>query len=179
MPDAQQIRIQPIKRRNGKLEVPIEIDWVDGSGSALVFCFGGELPDLSLDSINLAEPGILATRLQRFPWARWVTVADAAARRHLSDKAGKWVLPGEPLKEAVDTAMGVTRPPRRKGPVPRPDRFYAELAARYLELRAGGEKAPTQTLADERGYNRSTMAGLIREARKRGLLPPAVPGKAS
>jgi hypothetical protein len=174
------MQIMRIQRRNGLVEVPIRITWADQTESSLLFGFAGNLPDLRLDSLALTEEGIVPTRLQRFAWARWLTVADAAARRHLAAGSRRPFVAGrEPLKKAVDIAMGATQPPRRKGPVPRPDSFYAEIASRYLELRADGEKAPTQRLAGERGYNRSTMAGLIREARKRELLPPAARGKAS
>lgn len=63
----------------------------------------------------------------------------------------------------------------RPGRAGRPDRSYAVLAQRYATL--GGSNR-VQQLAGETNYSPSRVAGLIHEARRRGLLTAGPPGRA-
>lgn len=67
---------------------------------------------------------------------------------------------------------------RRPGRRGRPDEFYAELAAEYVEL-VGQGLPPVKTMAHRRSLSVSQVNNLIHEARRRGLLdPPPSPGQA-
>lgn len=60
---------------------------------------------------------------------------------------------------------------------PYPDEFYKSVARSYLAcLRIGGRPAPQ--LAEAWGVPRSTVHGWVKEARRRGMLPPGRKGKA-
>jgi hypothetical protein len=115
--------------------------------------------------------------LKRFPWAGWLTVADAAARRGLTPQ----------LTRAVTAARGNRRPPRharqilggkRPGRGGHPDSHYRQVAKRYQELHGQGRLDPTASLAVEYDTSRNTVAGWVRKARDRGYLPPARKGRA-
>lgn len=71
--------------------------------------------------------------------------------------------------------------PRRSGG--HSDEFFVELASRFVALRDGGTKNPTGELTSElarQGVERSVarVRALLGEARTRGILTPAAPGKA-
>lgn len=59
----------------------------------------------------------------------------------------------------------------------RPDGFYAEVAAAYRDL-ATASPRPASDLARARGIPVTTAHRWVKEARRRGFLPPGVPGKA-
>ena len=65
------------------------------------------------------------------------------------------------------------RPGRRQ-----PDEFYAEVAAAYVAALDGGSRSPVRDLASVRGYSTSMVNNWIYEARQRGLLTEAPPGRA-
>ncbi len=108
--------------------------------------------------------GVTPSMLQRFPWGKWLTAADAARR-------GDWM--------AAPEAYGLA-PPERK----RPGRkghdlaHYKRIAERYQKLRAQGVEAPAKVMAHEGSYNENTVRGWIRRCREMGLLPPGRPGRA-
>lgn len=118
-----------------------------------------------------ADRNVSPSELQRFPWSRWLTVADATYR--LKDNPGA---------RAVWTAMGDEPDKKRPGAPALPDDFYASIANRYQELRAAGDTAPVDTMAGEHREHapgrgtpapRNTVAGWVRKCRERELLPPA------
>jgi hypothetical protein len=80
--------------------------------------------------------------------------------------------------------MGEPLPKRRPKVAARPGRaghppeHYAAVANEYRTLCAKGVLNPTSTIARQRKRSRDTVAGWIREARKRGYLPEARPGRA-
>jgi hypothetical protein len=147
----------------------------------------------SLDGIPVSvelklEDGVTATELQRFPWARWLRVADAYNRR-ADDEPGPHPAGFHPDRDA-DTSRGTAttalaeeagrkisagKRPGRRG---HPDQHYRDIAARYDQLVAGGTRNPTACLAEQLNYSRNTVAGWVSTARKRGYLPPARPGRA-
>ncbi|MGH3872064.1 MAG: hypothetical protein ACRDSR_11220 [Pseudonocardiaceae bacterium] len=72
------------------------------------------------------------------------------------------------------------RPPRSRLTRPEvtgPDEFYVSVAAAYAE-HAPRTRAPAKKIASEAGVPITTAHRWIREARRRGFLPPAQRGKA-
>lgn len=110
-------------------------------------------------------PGVTASMLQRFPWGKWLTAADATRR-------GDW--------DGLLTAMGLEARPEKK----RPGRkghdlaHYQAVSKRYVELRSKGVEAPAKVMAHEMGFNENTVRGWIRRCRELALLPPGRPGRA-
>lgn len=75
------------------------------------------------------------------------------------------------------------RPPSGAGRKAKPDQYYASLAVRYVGLVEGGSRQPFKELEEEsqgRGtfYSVEFFQNEINEARRRGLLTSAGPGKA-
>jgi hypothetical protein len=58
-----------------------------------------------------------------------------------------------------------------------PDQFYAAVAALYMRLVAAGEQ-PTPAIAEANDLPETTVHRWIREARRRGFLPPGQRGRA-
>jgi hypothetical protein len=91
--------------------------------------------------------------------------------------------------ETTDPARAVRRPrPRSRGTVSaaprvvpagrgRPDRFYRDIADAYLDL-AQRSTRPASELAEAHGVPVTTAHRWVKEARRRGFLPPGRPGKA-
>jgi hypothetical protein len=80
--------------------------------------------------------------------------------------------------EMVEPALAVVRaapagPGRLRG---RPDVFYRQVADVYLEFAAASAR-PARDLADRHGVPVSTAHRWVKEARRRGFLPPGRPGK--
>ena len=152
----------------------------DGKRGELRVWFDQESENAEVSAVQLSLPdGLTPTTLQRFPWARWIAVADASRRMVISAGLG----PGSELFQAVEAARDGTRPSRgtpgaRRGRPGLPDEHYQDVARRYLELRSQGETSPTATIAEEREANRNTVAGWVRGARNRGYLPEARRGRA-
>jgi hypothetical protein len=124
--------------------------------------------------------GLAPSEVARLPWANLFTVADAI---------DKTVGPrGRAIPSAVLQMMQTleSRPRRAKSPkiarhpgrAGHPDDHYARVAERYVALRERGVTNPTKTIADEWSYSRSTVAGWVHEARRRGYLGAALPGRA-
>lgn len=123
---------------------------------------------------------ITPTVLQRFAWARMLTVAEAAARADREGQlnpqmtAAEW---GHAIGKAFNKAWPDDRWKRRPGRHGRPDEFYRTVAEVYQELLAAGLRDPTNQIAQAVNYNRSTVAGWVSGARRRGYLPTARPGR--
>lgn len=121
--------------------------------------------------------GLQPATLNRFPWARWLTVADQALRERAQGGAIGRLTPQ--LDSVVGAAMNGTRGrpgnveqkrPGRKG---HPADFYRQVAETYQALRREGVTNPTLKLAESAKVSRPTAAGWVKGARKRGYLPPA------
>jgi hypothetical protein len=78
----------------------------------------------------------------------------------------RWKLP------EVDLTVDL-QPPKNK---PVPDTFYKQVAAIYAELAALSSR-PTADLADAVGIPATRAAGWVKEARRRGFLPPGQRGR--
>jgi hypothetical protein len=79
-----------------------------------------------------------------------------------------------PVLDIDRTELGGVRRTGRRG---RPPKFYAEWAARYVAaMRDSGP--PLQRLALEYHFDPSSIRGFLYEARRRGLLTKAPPGRA-
>jgi hypothetical protein len=66
---------------------------------------------------------------------------------------------------------------RRPGRAGRPDLYYAEMASQYVELLAGGTRAPVRELAERHHLSGAQLRGILHAARQRGLLTAAPAGK--
>lgn len=135
-------------------------------------------PNGEVDTVQLRLPaGMKPRTLQRFPWGRWIAVADAARRMKQLDAESEARL----LVERIASARSGERMTRAKvgsrpGPVGRGDEFYKDIARQYLEL-LQTSTTPTLELGSQNFVNRSTAAGWVRKARAKGFLPPARQGR--
>lgn len=84
------------------------------------------------------------------------------------------------LEAMVNTPAGLAgsprKPPRRPDGT-NPEAFYRQVAQAYSEAVVTTSK-PAKVLADEAGVPVGTVHRWIREARRRGCLPPARQGRA-
>lgn len=80
--------------------------------------------------------------------------------------------------EMIEPTLAVSRIAQATGgrSQGRPDGFYREVADVYLDL-AQGSPRPARDLADRHGVPVSTAHRWVKEARRRGFLPPGRPGK--
>lgn len=78
--------------------------------------------------------------------------------------------------ETTDPALARERPPVTRGRRRHPDGFYREVARAYHDLALGSSR-PAAELAEANGVPRTTAHRWIKEARRRGYLPPGRPGK--
>jgi hypothetical protein len=83
--------------------------------------------------------------------------------RKIARVMNRFMLPG---------AETLERPRPRSG-TGRDDRFYARVAADYLDAIAAGERHPVKALAARRGETSARVRDWVHEARVRGLLSPA------
>lgn len=133
--------------------------------------------------VGLLNPeGLTPTQLQRFPWARFLTVANAALRGLTEPAAPEDVVHLSDIfdAEAWNKPLPKRRPKiaKRPGRAGHPEEHFVSVAKRYAELVANGVSSPTMTIARERHVSRNTAAGWVSEARKRSYLLPAHPGRA-
>ena len=129
--------------------------------------------DHRVSSVRVSLPGLTPSGLARFPWARMLGVADSA-RVLLEPGRGMGSL------RFFDYAEQPTRDtaPSRPGRPGHPDSFYQEVANQYMTMRSAGVTNPTAELGKARHVSRSTAAGWVGRARKRGYLPQGRPGRA-
>lgn len=104
----------------------------------------------------------------------------AAATRAVSEMGLMFTqlrsLTGEPdWVRFAAISEGLASRPGRRG---RDERDYAEIAALYVDLLAAGDQTPVDTLAAKTYLSPSQLRNLLYEARRRGLLTKAAPGRA-
>jgi hypothetical protein len=97
--------------------------------------------------------------------------------------AGRWRQRGNPPRDASPLGWETTdlaRAVPRAAPTPasrgRPDRFYREVAEVYLDY-AQVSHRPAADLASTHQVPVTTAHRWVKEARRRGFLPPGRPGK--
>lgn len=125
---------------------------------------------------GLPSSGGLSTRLVR---------EEIKVREHLDEATRRM----RELHEAVDAETqgrweripyvqaaleGLSSRPGRRG---HPDRFYAELAAAYVDRVKAGSRRPVADLAAQEYLSEDRVRTLVARARKKGFLTPAEPGK--
>jgi hypothetical protein len=138
---------------------------------------------------DAAVTGAIARDL---PLARMAAAANSRLRRGVSPQPGSFpyvnkvmdtAAPTEALilpwmgfpgwqSEAETPYLAVAVPDETK----KPDSFYAEVADRYLWL-ASKVNRPAEELAKANGVPATTVHRWIKEARRRGLLPPGQRGR--
>ncbi|MEJ7772533.1 MAG: hypothetical protein WKF51_11580 [Geodermatophilaceae bacterium] len=135
-----------------------------------------------------ADGGPIGPRIMRdLPLARaeaavnQPTYREAVLARLPASNAGMVPFPWDPDEgarwwfAAGDEKPPTLRRPRLKLKVPtgrgRPDDFYRQVADRFAYLTTVS-KRPATDLADANGVNVTTVHGWVKEARRRGLLPP-------
>jgi hypothetical protein len=134
-------------------------------------------------AVMLALPdGLTPTTLQRFPWAKWLAVADGSMRAVEVNTMGD-LNEVVQMSDAIHAAVYDRRPPRgvvgtKKGrPPEHTDDFYRGIAQLYMELRQLGDPSPNKTIAEEKKVNVSTVRTWVSVARKKGFLAPGRPGR--
>jgi hypothetical protein len=148
-------------------------DGPDGSHSVMRVWFEPD-DDYRVRSVKLSMPGrITPTELRRFPWDRWLELADWNVRLPNMRPSDPPLVPKNDASPAEASKPAPGRPGRRG----HPDEHYREVAERYRQLRAEGVTNPTATIAAERFANHNTVAGWLRGARERGYLPPGRRGR--
>jgi hypothetical protein len=148
-------------------------------GSVQVWFDSSDPPRTSSARVTLAS-GLTATKLQRFPWARILRVAEAGSRAfspaHHSELFSDFG--DDPLGRAFATEWpDVTAVPRRPGRRGHGDDFYRRVAQVFDLARAAGVRRPDEYIANEAHCSTSTVRGWAREARKRGYLARGQPGR--
>ena len=127
------------------------------------------------------DEGITPGLLRKVPLGRLEAIANTggtaeAIRRALSGQGAAdrghvhYVRPGALLRPP-DPRLDV--PAAR----PYPDSFYEQVAKVYVELVQLGVQGPAPVIAAANDVLVTRVHGWIREARKRGFLPTATPGK--
>lgn len=128
---------------------------------------GPEIGDTRSVALDFRVGALTTSFLQRFPWEKWVTAADAFVRS------------GERTSLLLGEAVRVTAPARgRPGRRGHHSTFLPTIAKEYRALRLSGEKAPVQLIAERYKVSRNTAAGWIKQARQKDLLPPGRPNRA-
>jgi hypothetical protein len=134
---------------------------------------------------TLYAPPLSPEKLRAIPLRRILLAAEASGtfrsdlERKLDERAPE---PGPELRAALETGWVHDEPkplPKLKRPRGRrlTDDFYAAVADLYREAAARGLN-PRTTVAEQAGTSTEVAGRWVREARKRGQLPPTAPGKA-
>jgi len=115
-------------------------------------------------------PGLTPTTWRAVRLGEALDLALQAARGVREDLGGGlFRLPGSPPGMFYG---GATAAPRRGVPID--DAHLRRIAEMYRDLVTAGSRAPTQDIAEALNYSRSTVGRWLVEARRRGLLGPAV-----
>lgn len=145
----------------------VRAKWRDDEGergeALVMFAADGERFRIAV--IQVAEP--TAQKLRRVPLSRLESAVNVSG--------------GFPAVGTEEAAKRLRRPRYRlKRPARRRlgDAFYANVARAYRDAVARGMH-PRKTIVADTGAADTTVAEWIMEARRRGHLPPAEPGKVS
>lgn len=117
---------------------------------------GGDAPAAGLGSLRLRD----------------IPVGPAIAERALRELK-TW--PKE-IRRVTGVFGGTANPPRQGSRRSRGKRFYAELAARYLNAYRRDPRRPVVLLAEELGWSRNQVRDALHDARRAGMLTKATPG---
>lgn len=129
-------------------------------------------PKATPDVTSPLPPGGVTSRLlRRLPLGELVD----AVRSQLAETAQHVEHHGRAGRQAAASAEAFARRPGRAG---RGDRDYAEVAEMYVSILATGDLKPVETLAAEMFLSPSQIRNVLYEARRRGLLTKAAPGRA-
>ena len=127
------------------------------------------------DQPGRVPPGGISARLLR-------RLRPAAALRYARSALAERARPEDPLADAValhgyrELALEGDRRPGRRG---RTDRFYAEIAAAYVQVMDAESLHPVKDVAERMNYSRARIRDLLGEARRRGLLTGTSRGRAA
>lgn len=143
-----------------------------------------ECVGLSLKPMRDDCPALTATDLRKLSLPELVA-QDAAWRLRQAATRAEQVAhdPATPSQVATNAARqleiagaGVTS--ARRGPKPKyGDDHYRAVSERYANLVRAGEPHPISTIAREKHFAPTTVASWVREARRRGFLPPTTQGR--
>jgi hypothetical protein len=131
--------------------------------------------------VELRVPDPTAENLRRIPLSRISTAVAAHSSLHA---ALAMQYNQEPPADLSDAFRGEGVPFPRRYRLKRPatrrleDTFFENVARAYRDAARRGLN-PRQTLAADSGAAADTVASWVQEARRRGYLPPAAPGKVS
>jgi hypothetical protein len=87
-------------------------------------------------------------------------------RLHLAPRLNLTEMPADMMDKTIDFGLGEVPAGNRK-----PDEFYVRLAAVYGSL-SGASGSPAVKIAKRKGVPVSTVHRWVKEARRRGFLPP-------
>ena len=128
-----------------------------------------------------ADRPLDSTMLRRVPLAAMESVANGVGRQHLEDRL-HWSEP-EPGWRPPGMAPGqawIPKAPRLRAKVPpgvkKNDAFYQRVAASY-SARAAQSNRPAVEMANANGVPVTTVHRWVKEARRRGFLPPGQKGR--
>jgi hypothetical protein len=161
-----------------------EARWLAGSPDEVVcyvrFAIRDQTSRFHVAEFRMVEPWV--TRHRELPLGRIENAvnADVAASRALSERYNEkppadvaaWFGQTAARREQVEQRYRLARPTARR----LADSFYADVAAAYRDAVAAGLN-PRKAIALDADTPADTVARWIREARRRGFLPPGEPGK--
>jgi hypothetical protein len=141
-------------------------EWIDEQPMAVpVFVQVDEAADGRVHVVALHIEGIVSAEVLRtIPIGRIEALANALLHPHSTHQGWRDV-----ARLPDDLLLGSARS--------RPDEFYATVASTYRHLITASSR-PVAELADANEVPRTTAHRWVKEARRRGLLPPGRPGKA-
>lgn len=108
-------------------------------------------------------------------------VREVAAAAVLKMETGPGYVAYEPVIGSSEWATVRRQLAPRRGPQPDPvthDALIRQVVSAYRDLLAAKIQKPKPAIAKELGISQSYVAALLREARQRGWLRPAIPGRA-
>jgi hypothetical protein len=126
-----------------------------------------------------AERPLDSTMLRRAPLAAMESVANGVAREDLEsrlhwDDPKPWWRP--PSLEPGQLWLPDTRARSKIRPGSKPDEFYQRVAAIY-SFKAAASSRPAVEMANANGVPVTTVHRWVKEARRRGFLPPGQKGR--
>lgn len=168
------LRFQEAPESSVWLEVDLDGSWtvayrLEATGGRIVF---GEM---KVSQRRSSSRGVDASLLRRIPVGEHRQLVDQHIDQ-LRERYGDVLLAPKGLLGRHGLAEVVQAAKQRRAP--RDARYFAQLAARYVELLEAGVTRPTPIIAEELDRPRSYVTNAIRDARKMGLLTPTTHGRA-